>query len=124
MMHTNEQYKRVIPRDLFNESKLLKCVGRLVILIHDGFAVNGMQFDHDAEPFKIALSDDGFLMVTNIRFTIGDHELTFKSLYNSKYNWPLYLEHDNCDFEVFDENGEYSDEFKDICNTIAAITQP
>ena len=32
----NTQYERVIPRDLFNEAKLLKCVGLLVLKIHDG----------------------------------------------------------------------------------------
>lgn len=29
-------YRRVLPRDLFNEAKLLKCLGQLSLMIHDG----------------------------------------------------------------------------------------
>lgn len=63
------QYQRVLPRDLFNESKLLKCIGQLVLLIHDGNCPNGLAFTHhdeDDEPFIIRLMEDGHLTITNI----------------------------------------------------------
>jgi len=115
----NTEYNRVIPRDLFNEAKLLKCIGRLCLLIHDGFD-NGISFEHDGEPFQIGLMDDGFLAVNNIEFSIGDEYLIIKSQYNAKTNYPLYLEHDYCDYLVFDEQGEYTQEFKEALQLIAA----
>lgn len=114
----NAEYTRVIPRDLFNESKLLKCIGRLTLLIHDGFAINGMTFEHDGDPFSVALMDDGFLCITNIIFEMNDENMLFKCQYNSKSNYSLFLEYDYCDYLVFDESGDYTKEFKDICNDI------
>lgn len=113
-------YCRVIPRDLFNEAKLLKCIGRLVLLIHDGQGLNGMTFEHDDEPFQIGLMDDGHLAITNIAFEMNGQKMFFKSQYNSKSNWPLLLEHDYCEYPVFDENGNYDNEFINFCNSILA----
>ena len=42
-----EMYKRVLPRDLFNEAKLLKCLGRLCLLIEDDMCK--LEYDHDDE---------------------------------------------------------------------------
>ena len=44
-------YRRVLPRDLFNEAKLLKCLGQLALIIHDGQdsagqTVQGLLFMH------------------------------------------------------------------------------
>lgn len=115
----NTNYIRIIPRDLFNESKLLKCIGRLVLLIHDGYTLNNMEMEHDNDAFEIGLTDDGFLTITNIVFTINNKQLFLKSLYNSKDNFPLFLEYDYCDYLVFDENGNYTDDFKNTCNLIS-----
>lgn len=114
----NTKYTRVIPRDLFNESKLLKCIGRLCLMIHDGKGLNGMTFEHDDEPFDIGLLDDGYLAIRNIRFDMNGMNLFFKCQYNSKTNFPLYVELEYCEYLVFDEDGEYSDIFIDFCNTL------
>lgn len=114
-----ETYLRVIPRDLFNESKLLKCIGRLVLLIHEGNS-NGIEFGHNGEPFIIHLQDDGSLFISNIHFSIGDSYLFFKTTYNSKANYPLFCEYDNCDILVFDESGNYEPEFIELLTTINA----
>lgn len=113
-----KNYTRVIPRDLFNEAKLLKCIGQLVLLILHGKALNGMTFDHDGDPFDIQLMDDGYLCVTNLFFLVGDEGLQFKSLYNSKSAYPLYCERDYCEYLVFDEWGTYTDEFRAFCNSL------
>lgn len=115
----DKNYFRVLPRDLFNEAKLLKCIGRLVILIDDGFALNGMSFNHNGGPFKIGLVADGHLTVTNIIFEINGVALFFKSGYNSKENYPLLCEHERCEYEIFDEEGKYTDEFVEFCEKIA-----
>lgn len=109
-------YQRVLPRDLFNEAKLLKCIGRLVLSIHDGMGVNGMQFEHDGSHFQIELQSDGSLFIYNIRFSINGKLLFFKTIYNSKANYPLYLDYENVDYEVFNEDGEYTEEFINLCN--------
>lgn len=104
-------YYRVLPRDLFNEAKLLKCIGHLVLKIHDHMAPNGLRFEHDGEPFEIALIDDGHLTVTNIVFAIGDTFLLFKTAYNSKAPYPLLCEHDNIEWNVFLDSGEFDQAF-------------
>lgn len=114
----NANYARVIPRDLFNESKLLKCIGRLILLIHDNHAINGMTFSHDGSPFDIALSNDGFLYIRNIEFMVGETPIYLQTQYNAKSNFPLYLQVDNYDIPVFDEQGEYTDEFKEAVNKL------
>jgi len=88
----NINYNRVIPRDLFNESKLLKCIGKLTLLIHDNLAPFGLKFEHDEEPFKIGLTNCGHLKIQNITFVYSSHtdfELGFKTVYNSKSNFPF-----------------------------------
>lgn len=114
----NQDYPRVLPRDLFNESKLIKCIGRLVLLLHDGFSLNGLRFDHDGDPFLISLTDDGYLTISNVFFTLNNNLLFFKSLYNSKNNYCLFCEHNYNEYLVLNEDGNYTDEFKDFCNTL------
>lgn len=119
-MEHNTQYTRVIPRDLFNESKLLKCIGRLILLIHDNVNLpSPMSFHHDDEPFNIGLLDDGTLTITNINIWIKKKQFLFKTIYNSKSNYPLYVQDNNyTDYRVFDENGNFENEFVNFCKTI------
>lgn len=114
----HETYMRVIPRDLFNEAKLLKCVGRLCLLIHNGTGIEGMAFDHDDEPFDIELLDAGYLQIGNIRFTLRDHTIAIIAQYNSKEQYPLYLYYDYCEYRVFDEAGNFEPEFVEFCKTL------
>lgn len=104
-------YIRVLPRDLFNEAKLLKCVGRLVLLIEDRLAPLGLQYDHDGEAFWIDLLEEGSLTISNVRFRVGEQFLLFKTTYNSKAPWPLFLQHDLVDYPVFDDEGELDVDF-------------
>ena len=116
------QYKRVLPRDLFNESKLLKCIGRLCLLIHnDNNMPINIRFEHDGDPFKIQMLKDGSLTITNIEFLVNNISCIFKTTYNNKSNYPLFMEYDNVEYLVFDENGEFEDEFIEICNNISEV---
>jgi hypothetical protein len=113
-------YQRVIPRDLFNEAKLLKCIGRLVLLIHDGDH-NNISFEHDGEPFEIYQNqDDGSLSIENIYFSIGEDRLSFYTNYNSKLNYPLFCTstQDGETYSVFDEHGNYEPEFIEYCQKV------
>lgn len=114
----DSNYTRVLPRDLFNEAKLLKCIGRLTLLIHDKIAPIGLDFEHDGDSFNIALDDVGNLQITNIRFSFNDQILTFQTTYNSKANYPLYLIYDYCECAVFNENGDFDSDFLTILKTL------
>lgn len=116
-------YNRVLPRDLFNEAKLLKCVGRLCLLIHDGMAPKGLKFHHyDGEGFDIRQNPaSGAIYVENVFFTYKQSGLLniYTSL-NAKDNYPLWLETDEDSALVFDEGGDITPEFKALLKTIKA----
>ena len=117
-MKVDTNYTRVIPRDLFNEAKLLKCIGRLCLLIHDNNTPVKMSFEETGEPFNIGMSDCGSLMIVNLEVCIKGEPCVFKTTYNSKSNYPLMLEYDSCEYRVFDEQGEWDSEFMEFCGTM------
>lgn len=111
-----ETYARVIPRDFFNEAKLLKCFGQLALKILDNATPENLNIyiEENGEPFEIDLTDDGSLFIRNYATTINYTSVLFKSTYNSKSNYPFFCELDNIDYEVFDDHGNFTDEFKNI----------
>jgi hypothetical protein len=117
----NKNYMRVMPRDLFNEAKLLKCMGRLMLLIHDNRIPVAMSHN-EPDKFDIALMDEGSLTICNLEICIkgknGLHPYLFKTIYNSKSNFPLFVQHENCDYLVFDEEGYFTEEFDKFCNIL------
>ncbi len=123
-MIIDTDYQRVLPRDLFNEAKLLKCLGRLVLLIHDRKIPFVGKVIHDGEPFKIGLSECGSLIVTNVQILVNNQAFAFKTTYNAKSNYPFYLEtNDYSEILVFDESGEFSEEFIEFVKTIEYATK-
>lgn len=113
-------YTRVAPRDLFNEAKLLKCLGRLALLIHDGTDDNRnptppqLSFEADGSPFTISQSDlDGGLYITSgIEFYCNKEILYLTTKYNSKDEYPLYLATKEEDIKVFsDTDGGFTHDF-------------
>lgn len=108
----NPKYQRVIPRDLFNEANLLKCVGRLVLLIEDGKL--DWRYDYDNTPFEIYQDEsDGSIKIANIHFwdtTIGERIYVWNPL-NSRAPWPVVaasaLWEDGEEKPVFDSNGNF-----------------
>ncbi len=108
-------YIRVIPRDLFNEAKLLKCLGKLSLAILDCRLPQGITIaiEETGEPFQVELSDDGQLYIANFETFINGRITTFKTAYNSKLNYPFYCIHPDSleDIEVFNEDGEFAAEF-------------
>jgi len=116
------EYTRVLPRDLFNEAKLLKCIGRLCLLIHDGLTPVPMSFkDSFGDPwegFHVVLMEEGALTITNVHIKIKGKIFLFKTIYNSKANFPLYLQYDYVDYPVFDGNGNFDPEFVAFCETV------
>jgi hypothetical protein len=110
-------YRRVIPRDLFNEANFLKCVGRVSLLINDGLAPEGLQIHHaHAERGFLIVMDPGSgdLLMSNMYLT-NKHgrKATFYRSLNSRDEWPIFVmdEHEDDEIEVFDSVGEFSSEF-------------
>lgn len=107
-------YLRVIPRDFFNEAKLLKCMGQLSLKILDYQLPEGLNITiHESgDPFNICLSEDGSLFVSNYPIMVNGSQVFFKTAYNSKSPFPFYAEIDYCDILVFDEAGNFTSNFK------------
>lgn len=111
-------YHRVIPRDLFNESKLLKCLGQLSLIVHDGLDNNrtkcpgGLTADNSGDAFDISQREhDGGLVAAGVTFFANGFPLTLFSQYNSKSPYPLWCETPGEDIAVFNDDGNLTQEF-------------
>lgn len=117
-------HQRVIPRDLFNESKLLKCMGQLSLIIHDEkhpqYPLRLEHNDADYPGFNIELDGEFHnLYVTNLTLFFKDTEIRLGSRYNSKDAYPLhFINDDGEEGEVFNDDGTLSQEFKDFLDTL------
>jgi len=87
-------YQRVIPRDLFNEAKLLKCMGQLSLLIHDGLKWPlRVDFDGGQHGIRFLIEQNlasGGLEFANVYVMLGDREILMETGLNAKDNYPLY----------------------------------
>jgi hypothetical protein len=105
-------YTRVIPRDLFNEASLLKCLGRLSLRLLD-YPIEGvsLELDHPASGFNIIQDpNDGSIFVSNLWLVKSGKFLLFRPL-NDRSKWPLYVTLLEDDLRVFNEDGSLSEEF-------------
>lgn len=107
-------YVRTLPRDLFNEGDLLKCVGKLWLALERerkaGFV------EEDVSSFEIEQDPgDGSIFVANLTFIIrGRVHLLYRPL-NARSAWPLYCDtNDGGEVRVFTEEGELSAEFLEL----------
>ena len=115
------KYRRVIPRDLFNEANLLKCLGQAALLILDGKSPDGLELTHRhaQTDFLVEMDPgDGSIYCTNISLkSAKGTKVTPRRPCNSREPWPLYIvvyEGDpelECEIAVFDDKGSFSEEF-------------
>ena len=113
-----KNYERVIARDLFNESKLLKCVGHLALAIHQGRIDLKVGRIGKSPAFKIRQDQsEGSIHVANLVFTVttcdGVERLHVYTPLNSRKVYPLLAKLYNGEDEVgvFTESGELTSEF-------------
>ena len=106
-------YQRVIPRDLFNEASLLKCYGRLVILLGNLSSRHAaMLAEGDGRPFNIVQSPwDGALTIANLPFIVAGERVRLWRPLNSRDPWPLYADTGDDSMSVFTDEGEFTPEF-------------
>ena len=106
-------HKRVIPRDFFNESKLLKCFGQFQLCVHDK-KTNGLDITvlFDDKTFEIIQYDhDGSLSVLNYLVMVNGQSLILYIPYNARENYPLIGLYNGAEYYVFDEQGEFMTNF-------------
>lgn len=104
-------YQRVIPRDLFNESNLLKCMGRIYILLETTDCSN-VELTHDDEAFDIEQNQyTGGIYVRNVRLMVRGKHVHLERPLNSRGAWPLYATmEDDDEISVFDDDGNFTQE--------------
>lgn len=113
-------YVRVIPRDLFNEANLLKCLGHLYIMLEG--ITSKAKFDvEDATAFDIQQNEnDGSIYVANLPFSADGRTAHLSRPLNSRDPWPLYLSlPDDPDFEpirVFEKTGFFTEDMLSFIN--------
>jgi hypothetical protein len=125
-MRFDANYNRVMPRDLFNEAKLLKCLGRLLVLHVDERLSDECIIEHvnQGDGFVIGQdSSDGSISCTNVRMwhvmPLPDNKRVRSRIYlytpvNSQEPYPLIFSIGGFDAEelpVFDDEGNMSPEF-------------
>lgn len=114
-------HKREIPRDLFNEAKLLKCLGQLALLVHDEKLpthvrltqrdpVDGFHIEHDAS--------SGDLFCKNVRLTVYGSPVDLLLPMNSRDPYPLLFADEVTDagIAVFHDDGSLTSEFLERVN--------
>lgn len=90
-------YRRVIPRDLFNEANLLKCYGQIFINL-ETVETPGIELEHDGEPFDVQQDmGSGDLYVANVKLVVRGTAIMLYRAFNSREPWPLYLTTENED---------------------------
>lgn len=110
-------YKRVLPRDIFNEANLLKCIGKLTLMIEDGLIL-WLSYHYDGEPFVVCMHEcDGSLYVANIQFIAHNKTLDVRRPLNSREAWPLFINADDC-IDVFNDDGEFILNELDLANAL------
>ena len=110
-MYQHYKKQRVIPRDLFNEAKLLKCWGNLSLKIHDCLTPVPMRIEWDGQPFIIEYTIDGDSYISNMKLFVNDQLRLVSCLLNSRKNYSMIFEN-NCE-SVFDEMGNFNKNIAD-----------
>lgn len=109
------RYQRILPRDLFNDANLLKCIGQITLLIENRKLDLQVRHRHSDKDFQIRQHDsDGSTEVRNIEFSFRNGwKVRFWRPMNARNPWPLYahIADDEEDVQVFDDNGSLTDEF-------------
>ena len=106
-------YQRVIPRDLFNEAKLLNCLGKLSIAILDCMT-DGLQLveEFDGDAFQVEQDpSDGSLSVVNYTLTLEGEPIRLWTPCNSRDKYPLYSTYQDEEYKVLDDDGNLCTRF-------------
>lgn len=118
----NNYHKLVLPRDAFNQAKLLKGIGMLTLYMHDcKFGLHElmtyeMENWQSEGQFWISLDDsDGSFYVNNIRFfDTNNEEIHFFHPCNAQENHTLCFRYQGESEDVFNEDGSINPKFLEL----------
>jgi hypothetical protein len=105
-------YKRVLPRDLFNEADLLKLCGKLWIALDDCGSPNAKFSEESVDSFDIAQDPgSGAIFLENISLIIRGEAYRLERPLNARAPWCLYACRLDEECQVFTEDGKLSRDF-------------
>lgn len=88
-------YRREIPRDLFNEANLLKCLGQLSLIALDRGRPETFRVTHrggGASGFDISQNlSDGSIYCANVQIIIRERLFEHRRPLNCREPWPLLV---------------------------------
>lgn len=104
-------YRRVVPRDLFNEASLLKCYGQLYIALETSQTPEAVLVG-DGKPFDVQEDfGSGGTFLSNVKLLVRGTPCKLLRPLNSREKWPLYLIGDDEDeTTVFNDDGSFTEE--------------
>lgn len=108
-------YERVIPRDLFNDANLLKCLGRVYINIENKY--ENVSLDFGGEDFDICkVPATGETYSKNVMLYKGDTHIELFRPLNSREEWPLIAvdSETETEYSVFNPDGSFTKEFDEF----------
>lgn len=114
-------YKRVVPRDLFNEANYLKCVGQIGLKLLDyphqypNVKLDSLEYEEQGLKIYQCLYS-GATYDRNLMLIINDISYHIERPLNSRDKYPVYITIKEESFTVLNEIGEFSDEFKTLIN--------
>lgn len=115
-------YSRVIPRDLFNEANLLKCLGQVYLNLEQ-LNIEGVELvgDRIEDGFDIVQDEaDGSLSCHNVLLKVQNGYYEFRRPLNSREPWPLYMLGPIEDTPVFTNTGHFSDQMLIFLNSMTS----
>lgn len=111
------QYSRTIPRDLFNESNLLKCYGQIYLELESGrFPAARLTFaaEERGESFDVRQNPaNGALSLGNVLLFVRGECCSLERPLNSRDPFPLYLTTPaDEEISVFTDAGRFTAEMR------------
>ena len=105
-------YHRVMPRDLFNEANLLKCYGQLWLKLDEIGLSDLMKMQEYGNPFEVYQARNTGNTSAAIHLENRHDRTYFYRPLNSREPYPLYAEVGDDAIPVFEDDGEFTEEFK------------
>jgi hypothetical protein len=111
-----ERFMRVVPRDLFNEAKMLSMVSKFAKDVNQGKMPGGF-IGKLNKKWTVALSENGELYISGFDLTYKGQKTDLTMNYNAGkvYRFPLQITVENMDLwsvSIYDENGELDSDMK------------
>ena len=119
-------YRRVMPRDLFNEASLLKCYGLLVIVLGEVEHLRATLEQSDDMSFSIGQDpSSGAISIENVVFAIDGLPYGLERPLNSRRPWPLVVatgpDPDFEEIDVFDDEGDLTSDMLRLVSTTVGV---